>query len=115
EGSIAGVLLSRALGSPLVLEYNGSGVWIADHWDRPLPFRRTFRAIEKTNLRHAHLIVAVSDVLRDELIEKGVEKGRILVCSNGVDPETYRPDRDGEAVRGRLGLEGRTVVGFVGT
>ena len=115
EGSIAGVLLSRALRVPLVLEYNGSGIWIADHWDRPLPHRRTFEAIERTNLRHAHLVVTVSKVLKEELLGKGVEPHRILVLPNGVDPRVYRPERDGSAVRRRLGIEGKTVIGFIGT
>jgi glycosyltransferase involved in cell wall biosynthesis/ubiquinone/menaquinone biosynthesis C-methylase UbiE len=115
EGSIAGILLSRALRVPLVLEYNGSGVWIADHWDRPLPHRGTFRAIERQNLRHAHLVVTVSRVLREELLAKGVEPHRILLCPNGVDPGVFRPDRDGLPVRRRLDLEGRTVIGFIGT
>jgi glycosyltransferase involved in cell wall biosynthesis/SAM-dependent methyltransferase len=115
EGSIAGVLLSRALRVPLVLEYNGSGVWIADHWDRPLPHRSVFEAIERANLRHAHLVVAVSKVLREELLSKGVEPHRILVCPNGVDLRSFHPERSGDAVRRRLGLEGRTVIGFVGT
>jgi len=115
EGSLAGVLLARRLATPLVLEYNGSGVWIAENWDRPLPHRGTFVAIEKANLRHAHLLVTVSDVLRDHVLEQGVEDHRVLVCPNGVDPGIYHPDRDGSEVRARLGLEGRRVVGFIGT
>ena len=115
EGSLAGVLLARALGVPLVLEYNGSGIWIAENWDSPLPYRRTFEAIERANFRHAHLIVAVSEVLRDQLLSGGVEPHRILVCPNGLDPGIYHPGRDPSRVRQRLGLEGRTVVGFIGT
>jgi glycosyltransferase involved in cell wall biosynthesis/SAM-dependent methyltransferase len=115
EGSLSGVLLSRKLGVPLVLEYNGSGIWIAQHWDRPLPHRRTFAAIERANLRQAHLIVTVSRVLREELLAQGVERDRILVCSNGVDAEVFHPWRDGAPARRRWGLEGRRVVGFLGT
>jgi glycosyltransferase involved in cell wall biosynthesis len=100
---------------PLVLEYNGSGIWIADHWDRPLPHRKTFEAIERANLRHAHVVVTVSRVLKEELLEKGVEPWRILLCPNGVDPALFRPDRQGDGVRRRLGLEGKTVIGFLGT
>jgi glycosyltransferase involved in cell wall biosynthesis len=59
--------------------------------------------------------VVVSDVLRDGLMARGLEPGRVLVQPNGVDPERYRPDVDGRPVRRRHGLEGRTVVGFVGT
>ena len=34
---------------------------------------------------------------------------------NGVDPERYSPAVDGTAVRRRHGLEGRRVVGFIGS
>src|SRR6185503_14749384 len=33
------VALARERGIPLVLEFNGSEVWIADHWDRPFRHR----------------------------------------------------------------------------
>ena len=113
--SHAGVALSRRTGLPLVLEYNGSEVWIADHWGRPLRNRRLFEAIEQVNLRHAHLVSVVSAALRDELLARGVASERIVVLPNGVDVERYRPDVDGRAVRARHGLGGATVVGFIGT
>jgi glycosyltransferase involved in cell wall biosynthesis len=100
---------------PFVLEFNGSEVWIADHWDRPFRFRTLFEKTEAANLRHADLIVVVSDVLRDSLLLRGVEEERVLVQPNGVDPERYHPAVDGSAVRRRLGLDGRVVVGFIGT
>ncbi len=111
----AGVALSRRLRVPFVLEFNGSEVWIADHWDRPFRWRSLFAALEEVNLRHADLIVVVSEPLRESLLARGIEAARILVQPNGVDPERYRPDLDGQSVRRRLGLDGRTVVGFIGT
>lgn len=113
--SHAGVDLARRLGVPLVLEYNGSEVWIADHWDRPFRWRRLFVDTEAVNLRHADLIVVVSDALRDDLVARGVEPDRVVVRPNGVDPDRFHPDVDGSEVRRRHGLVGRTVVGFVGT
>ncbi len=114
-GNHAGVALSRRFGVPLVLEYNGSEVWIADHWSRPLGWRPLFVGLEAINLRHADLIVVVSDALRDGLVARGVEPERIVTRPNGVDPERYHPDLDGGAVRRRHGLEGATVIGFIGT
>jgi glycosyltransferase involved in cell wall biosynthesis len=114
-GSHAGVMLARRTGAPLVLEYNGSEVWVADHWDRPFRWRGTFVGLEAVNLRHADLIVVVSEALRQDLLARGVEPGRLLVQPNGVDPERYRPDLDGGPARRRHGLEGRVVVGFIGT
>jgi glycosyltransferase involved in cell wall biosynthesis len=113
--SHAGVALARRLGVPLVLEFNGSEVWIADHWDRPFRWRRLFVDTETVNLAHADLIVVVSDVSREELVKRGIEPERVHVAPNGVDPDRYRPDVDGAMVRRRHGLDGRTVIGFVGT
>ncbi|MFQ5878390.1 MAG: glycosyltransferase family 4 protein [Acidobacteriota bacterium] len=114
-GNHAGVVLSRRLRVPFVLEYNGSEVWITDHWDRPYRLRSIFAGLEEVNVRHADLITVVSSVLRDALIGRGVEPDRVVVRPNGVDPARFRPDLDGGAVRRRWGLGGRTVVGFIGT
>lgn len=111
----AGVVLSRRFRVPLVLEFNGSEVWVADHWDRPFRHRDLFRDTETVNLEHADLIVVVSEVLREGLVSRGVSPERVVVRSNGVDPGRYRPDLEGTEVRHRLGLEGTVVVGFVGT
>ncbi len=87
----SGVLLSRRLNIPLIIEYNGSEVWISKNWGTPLRFFNTARKIEEVNLRHAHLIVVVSKVLRDELIERGIEPGRILFYPNCIDPDIFDP------------------------
>jgi glycosyltransferase involved in cell wall biosynthesis len=113
--SLAGLALARRLGVPLVLEYNGSEVWISRHWGRPLRFAATAWRIETTLLRAADLVVVVSRPIRDELLAQGVEPEAILVNPNGVDPERYSPAVDGAPVRRRHGLEGRRVVGFIGT
>ncbi len=111
----AGVALSRALAVPLVLEFNGSEVWAYEHWGRPLRWRSLFVGVEEVNLRHADLIVVVSEVLRESLLARGIEADRIVVLPNGVDPGVYRPDLPAGPTRRRLGLDGRTVVGFIGT
>lgn len=110
-----GVALARERGIPLVLEFNGSEVWIADHWDRPFRHRDLFVAAERVNLKHADLIVVVSDVLRQGLADRGIEPERLIVRPNGVDTDRYRPDVDGFDVRRRLGIDASPVVGFVGT
>ncbi len=116
----SGLALARRLGVPLVIEYNGSEVWISKHWGTPLRFSAVAQRIEDINLRHAQLIVVVSDVLRDELLERGIEPGRILSYPNCVDPQVFRRDRfppaDGLALRARLDIAPDAVVcTFVGT
>lgn len=111
----AGLELSGRLAAPFVLEYNGSEVWAARHWGRPLHHEALARKIETVLLEKAALVTVVSRPLRDELVRRGIAEERILVNPNGVDPERYSPAVDGGDVRKRYGLEGRQVVGFIGT
>lgn len=119
-GNYAGVLISRALGLPLVLEYNGSEVWISRTWDKPLRYEKLASAAERACLRHAHLVVTVSEALRGQLIEKGVPQDRIFCHPNGVDPEIFDPGRYPAAVisaeKSSLGIPADALMlCFVGT
>ncbi|MHB1344384.1 MAG: glycosyltransferase family 4 protein [Thermoleophilia bacterium] len=111
----AGLELARQFRVPFVCEYNGSEVWIARNWGRPLKYEALAEKIELANLHGADLVVVVSEAMRDELVERGIDLAKILTNPNGVDPEVYRPNVDGSAVRERYGLKGKTVVGFIGT
>ncbi len=115
-GNYAGVLLQQQHAVPYVCEYNGSFVWMARHWsENKLIHEKLVERIELLNLNAADLIVAVSKPSRDELVERGIDPAKILVNPNGVNPQTYSPDVDGSAVRKRHALEGKTVIGFIGT
>ncbi len=98
--SIAGALLSRRFKVPLILEYNGSEAWMADHWD-PNPLRSWIRLCEEVTLRCAARVIVVSEVLRDELLERGVPADRIRVNPNAVDPNYFYPGRGRELGRRR--------------
>src|SRR5438093_11389995 len=112
---VAGAVLSRLLRVPLVLEYNGSEDWIAEHWD-PSRFRSWLRLCEAFSLAAASLIVVVSETLREELLSRGIPSERILVNPNAVDPETFRPRCGGEQLRCQIGFGPvDVVVGFLGT
>jgi glycosyltransferase involved in cell wall biosynthesis len=113
---IAGVLLARALKVPFVLEYNASEVWMATNWD-PVRFLPWIRLAEEVTLAGASAIATVSEVLKQELIEKGLPAERIFVNPNGVDPSKFRPDcGDREKLRRKFGFEPQHVVAtFAGT
>jgi glycosyltransferase involved in cell wall biosynthesis len=118
--SHVGARLSRSLGVPLVVEYNGSEVWVARHWGRPLRYERLAEQAERVLLRHAHVVVTVSDVLRDELLDRGVDERRIVTYPNCVDTTIFDPSRfepgDRSALRRRHGVPDDALVAtFVGT
>ncbi len=114
-GAYAGLALARRFGVPLVLEYNGPEVWVAQHWGSGLKKPHLFKACEDAALRRASLIVTVSDVLSRDLASRGIEAHRLVTIPNGVDLDLFRPDRDVRALRTSLGLDQKTVIGFIGT
>lgn len=113
--NFAGLKLARARHLPFVLEYNGSEIWVHRHWGNRLSYEALAEQIELTNLRGAHLVVVVSQALQDELVARGIERNKILVNPNGVDPARYSPAVDGAAIRTQYGLQDKLVIGFIGT
>lgn len=111
-----GLRLAADFGVPFVIEFNGSEPWIARHWaDGPLRYEPIAQRIETMNLKHADLVVVVSEAMREQAVGLGARPDRVLVNPNGVDTGRYHPDVGGSAVRDALGLHGKTVVGFIGT
>jgi len=110
-----GLKLSILYNVPFILEYNGSEIWISRHWGRSLKYEKLSERIELLNLRSADMIVVVSQPMKDELVSRGMDEGKILVNPNGVDPDRYSPNVDGSDVRHQYHLDGKIVIGFIGT
>lgn len=117
-GSDAGLALARRLGVPLVLEFNGSELWVQRHWNAgSLRFAGPLGHLEQRNLLDASLVVVVSKALRDAALAEGVVPERVLVSPNGVDIGGLARYRQGtpKEWRARAGLPDQPTVGFIGT
>ena len=111
-----GVKVSIKYRTPLVLEWNGSDIWVSKNWDgRTFKYRRLAEKIERLNLEKADLITCVSEELKNGLIEYGIPEEKILVNFNGVDTDKFNPRIDGREIRRRLGVEEAVVIGFCGS
>lgn len=115
-----GVLLSRLKKIPLVLEYNGSEVWVDTFWapKKCITFRWLIHLVEGINLQYADTIIVVSQPLKDELLKRGFNGGKIMVNPNGVHTEQFNPAvlaSERLALRRQLHLEDHFVFGFIGT
>lgn len=76
---------------------------------------RALERLESFLYRKAARIVSVTHSFKRTLIERGVDGGKITVVTNGVDMSRFKPmQKETELVR-KLGLEGKFVVGYVGT
>ena len=78
---------------------------------------RAYRWFDDLATRLADHVVAISDGLRRDLIERGVPASRITVVGNGVDTATQTPAPPADpALRAELGLPSDAfVVGYKGT
>ena len=117
-GGYAGLELARRLGVPLVLEFNGSEIWVERHWGSGgMRFSGSLEALERRNLLDASLIVVVSSPLRDFVLAQGVAAEKVVVAPNGVDAARLAPYRVDapEVWRERAGMPQAPTVGFIGT
>jgi glycosyltransferase involved in cell wall biosynthesis len=111
----SGLKLARYHGVPLVVEYNGSEIWLHRYWSSPLKYEKIAERIELLNLKFSDLVVVVSQPLKEELKVRGIDDNKILVNPNGVDEDLYSPSTDGSWIRKRYHFNGKTIIGFIGT
>jgi len=118
-GNFAGAALSQALRVPYFVEYNGSEISMRRSFGHgAYEHEAFFLRAEEAAFRQATAISVVSAIVRDELVERGVDPTRILVNPNGVDVNDYAPVAAGERelLRRELGfLPEDRVIGFIGT
>ena len=86
---VCGMFLSQRLGLPLIIEYNGSEAWIAKNWGSQLALGRFVTWAENLALKTAHVVVTVSDSLRDDLVRRGINPDIIVTYPNGVDLDEF--------------------------
>jgi glycosyltransferase involved in cell wall biosynthesis len=113
----AGPRLARMLGVPSILFVPAPLVWQARQWGvrRPGWSRLTEQVGERNPLRSADVVACGSDAVAEQVRRIGVDDRRIVITPTGADLELFRLPPDRDAARRRLGLDGRFVVGWVGS
>lgn len=111
-----GARLANDYRVPFVLEYNGSEIWASRYWGSGvMRYESLTERAELLSLNAADVIVVVSEPLKDKLIERGIDGEKVLINPNGVNPDRYSPDIDGSEIRVKYDLDGKIVLGFIGT
>jgi glycosyltransferase involved in cell wall biosynthesis len=72
------------------------------------------RILERFLYAQTSQLLVNSPAYRDYLITKGVSPEKISLISNGVDPDIFRPDNDGNGFRKEYDLEGKFVATYAG-
>jgi colanic acid biosynthesis glycosyl transferase WcaI len=76
---------------------------------------RMIRRVEEFLYRQADSIVVVTHSTRDVLIARGIDPNKLVVITNGIDTAAFKPGVPPSELRQRLGMEGKTVVSYIGT
>jgi PEP-CTERM/exosortase A-associated glycosyltransferase len=82
--------------------------------ERSLRYRLS-RGGETFLARRVDAVICICEGLRRDLGARDLPAERLHVVPNGVDAARFIPRPPDTATRARLGLHGRTVVGYVGT
>jgi len=116
--ALAAVPAARRHGLPLVYEVRtlwGESAVIEDglaidSWR----YRMVWR-LELSAMRNATAVVPIATGIRDELVRRGVPAGKMTVVGNGVDSSRFVARERDPALASRHRLDGKFVVGFIGT
>ncbi|MBI1180466.1 MAG: glycosyltransferase, exosortase A system-associated [Alphaproteobacteria bacterium] len=115
----AALAVGRRLGIPVVYE-------IRAFWEDAAAAHGTFRAngfryrlarhLETEAVRSADAVTTICEGLRRDIVARGVPEANVTVIPNAVDPAEFaHPEPADPALRRSLGLEGATVLGFIGS
>jgi glycosyltransferase involved in cell wall biosynthesis len=115
--AVGGWALAAVRRVPFVFE-------LGDLWPRSItavgamkdsPVIRALEALELFLYRRSAAVVALTHAFKDDLTRRGIAPDKISVVINGVDLPRYAPrPRDAE-LAAAWGLDGKFVVGYVGT
>ncbi len=107
-----GAWVTRMTGVRLVLEVNSP--LYEERREQPGVALEAFAQwTQRYVWRQADLVLPVTHVLADIMVQYGVDRERILVMPNGVDVHRFHP-LDAGTAKGALGLHAHLVLGFVG-
>jgi glycosyltransferase involved in cell wall biosynthesis len=113
----AGLALARRLGAPSVLFVPAAKVWEAQQWGTARPGWGGWleRRGERPSLLGADVVACGSAVVVEQVRRIGVPEERVLLTPTGVDLDLFAEPPDPAPLRRELGLDGRFVVGWVGS
>lgn len=108
-----GVWEARKTKTPIILEVNYTS-YTPLYRKRCSILKQLTKWIEKWVFKNANAIIVVSKYLEEQLNELGVNKNKIIVLTNAADPERFVISDNGNQLREKYNLTGKTIIGFVG-
>jgi glycosyltransferase involved in cell wall biosynthesis/SAM-dependent methyltransferase len=117
--ALPALIAARRLGMPFVYEVRG--FWEVTRVSREPDFERSsaFRIqalLEAEVARRADHVFTLTGPMREELVRRGIDAGKITLLPNSCDPDRFTPRSPDAALAARLRIpSGIPVIGYIGT
>ncbi len=111
--NFTGVLAARLFRKPIALEVN-SPFALEQQRDKQIRAFGLAQWTERVICNMATKVIIVSTPLREIMIQQGVRPEKLIVMPNGVRTEIFKAGDASPELKASLGIQGRTVIGFVG-
>ena len=111
--TFCGSLVSKRLRIPLILEVNAP-LCFEQNMLGKLVFKRLAKLTERWICSNSTWTVAVTNVLKQFLINNNVPVNKIITMHNGINPKIFNPTISSDSIRKKYKLETKLVIGFVG-
>ena len=110
--------LARKKGIPLVYEirafWEDAGVDHGSYAQGSWKYSLT-RSMETRICRRADHVAVLCNGLKNDLIQRGIAESKITPVFNGINPEDFKPTPPDLEFTNQYGLEGKTIIGFIGS
>lgn len=117
--ALPALIAARRCGVPFWYEVRG--FWEMSRLSKEPEIERTFnyhfqRALDSMTARAADRVFTLTGPMREELVERGVERGRIALLPNSVDTIRFLPRPSDTLLAAELGIPASVpVIGYVGS
>ncbi len=109
----AGVAAARMLRIPIILEVN-SPLALEENRESGMKMLALASWMEKKLCNASTQTIVVTGALKKIMISFGVQPDKLVVVSNGVNPDSFRVGVADPALVHQFSLVGKVVIGFVG-
>ncbi|WP_170105648.1 glycosyltransferase family 4 protein [Desmospora activa] len=111
-------VVARSQGLPFIYEVRGfwemTRAAVIEGYHDSAKYQ-SHRRMEQEVIQAADQVVVIGETLKEYLIGEGVEADKITVVPNGVDTQQFEPMSPDRELAARWGLEGKRVIGFIGS
>jgi PEP-CTERM/exosortase A-associated glycosyltransferase len=116
--ALPAVRVARQLGIPVVYEirafWEDAAVDRGTYTERSLSYK-SVRAVETWVCMQVAQVVVLCQGLKQDLISRGLPDCKLHIGANGISLEEFKSSAPDEEFRSRWGLQGKVVIGFLGS